>query len=99
MGVSVTADGQKLPNIVIVYADDLGFGDLSCDNPKSAYKTPNLDRRTRWARYVVVKRKRQSIAIEIAARSVGEVASDEVLGISQLNFLRQGEQNGSLLCL
>lgn len=31
------------PNILILYADDLGFGDLSIQNPQSKIPTPNLD--------------------------------------------------------
>lgn len=38
------AGAAKPPHIVIVYADDLGQGDLSCYNPKSAYQTPRIDR-------------------------------------------------------
>jgi len=39
-----TPAAAALPNVVILYADDMGFGDLGANNPKSKIPTPNLDR-------------------------------------------------------
>jgi len=40
---SVYLQAQKAPNIVIILADDLGYGDLSCQGGKDIH-TPNIDR-------------------------------------------------------
>ena len=34
----------KLPNVIYILADDLGYGDLTCYNKKSKIKTPNIDK-------------------------------------------------------
>ena len=35
------------PNILYILTDDLGYGDVSSFNPKSAWRTPNIDRLAR----------------------------------------------------
>jgi hypothetical protein len=35
---------EKLPNIVLIMADDMGLGDPRCYNPESLIPTPQMDR-------------------------------------------------------
>jgi arylsulfatase A len=40
--LAATAANQR-PNVVVILADDLGYGDLGCYNPQSKIATPHLD--------------------------------------------------------
>lgn len=38
------ADKIEKPNIVYILTDDLGYGDVTCNNPESKIATPHLDK-------------------------------------------------------
>lgn len=38
------SENRKLPNIVLIVADDMGYGDPGCYNSESKIPTPNMDR-------------------------------------------------------
>ena len=45
--VPTSSAAANRPNIVVLYADDMGYGDLTIQNPDSKIPTPHLDRLAR----------------------------------------------------
>ncbi|MDF7808062.1 arylsulfatase [Pontiellaceae bacterium B12219] len=46
IGVLLTAGlvQAEKPNVIVIYTDDQGYGDVSALNPEAKFKTPNMDR-------------------------------------------------------
>jgi arylsulfatase A len=47
IALTISASAEKQPNVLILYADDMGFGDLAIQNSDSKIPTPNLDQLAR----------------------------------------------------
>ncbi len=41
--MAASSQAAEKPNVIFILADDLGYGDVSCFNPESKIKTPNMD--------------------------------------------------------
>ena len=42
--LALAADAGRPPNVVVILADDLGYGDVKCLNPEGKIATPHIDR-------------------------------------------------------
>ncbi|VGO18303.1 sulfatase family protein [Pontiella sulfatireligans] len=44
LSIGLSASAVQRPNVLIIYTDDQGYGDVSYLNPDSKFQTPNMDR-------------------------------------------------------
>src|SRR6516162_2795397 len=44
LSARASAEGNSAPNIVYILCDDLGYGDIHCNNENCKIATPNVDR-------------------------------------------------------
>ena len=44
LATTPSANKNSKPNIIVIYTDDQGYGDVSAYNPDAKFQTPNLDR-------------------------------------------------------
>ena len=42
--LATAAVKAQSPNVILILADDLGYGDISAFNPESKIHTPNIDK-------------------------------------------------------
>jgi arylsulfatase A len=43
-GMAISAPAATRPNVIVIYTDDQGYGDVSAFNPEAKFQTPNMDR-------------------------------------------------------
>ncbi|MFO1483495.1 MAG: arylsulfatase [Verrucomicrobiaceae bacterium] len=41
--IAIASSAATMPNIVVILSDDVGYGDISCNNPQSLIQTPAID--------------------------------------------------------
>lgn len=44
LGLAASVQAADLPNVIVIYTDDQGYGDVGALNPEAKFQTPNMDR-------------------------------------------------------
>ena len=104
---------RNLPNVIVIYADDLGYGDLQCYGAKNV-KTPHVDRLAAEGMPFRDAYKKVGLDIEAGkfthnkqvhhthAGSIGNLCNDKIVGLMEeiskgFNFSAVEQAEKSLL--